>query len=748
MASCSSTVSTRKTTEVWLVGKTSATLKQTKLPSKQEVLCLFFHYKSEKNMTVRSSAEQTAIEVMSIWDMVKVPTQLKKHVINKIESLFNEWKNLKKNKENKKKRSEALKEKEMVWQKNLEGLLDIAHANALNMIRIQDYKDFLLNQRLPGRPGTIGNIDKSLAKKETEKEKKKERLEKMKRKQEEEIKTLNEIALLLESNSSSSEDESDMSENNLVTLQRTNSEPPEKRGRKKLLDDNLAVSLDVAKLSDRKATIVLTNTLKSVGCDPSLYNVNKSSIRRQRIVSRKNIAESLKEQFTADVPLTVHWDGKLIEDIVGHQTVDRLPILVSGKGVDQLLAVPKLENGTGELTASAVCETLLAWGVSSQIKCMCFDTTSVNTGLKNGACILLEQKLGKEVLWLACRHHIMEIMLEAVVVQALGGSTGPEILLFKRFSKGWPTINQNNFKSATTDVATSDKVKNIAPGIISFAKNQLEEFQPRDDYKELLNLAIIFLGGVPEKGISFRAPAGIHRARWMAKSIYSLKIYLFRDQFKLTKKEEKSISEICIFTVMVYVKYWFVSSSACKAPNNDLELLKDLKKFEEINSLQSKLAMKKFLGHLWYLSEELVAFAFFDESVSNNTKKKMVSALKNEGIEHPLKRVLVDPGVVLQKTLENFVSKNTLRFFSITGISSNFLEKDVELWEQDEDFKYSKTIACSMRVVNDIAERGVALIEEYNKLITANEEQKQYLLLIVKNFRQKYSDCKKSTLLQ
>lgn len=52
-----------------------------------------------------------------------------------------------------------------------------------------------------------------------------------------------------------------------------------------------------------------------------------------------------------------------------------------------------------------------------------------------------------------------------------------------------------------------------------------------------------------------------------------------------------------------------------------------------------------------------------------------------------------------------------------------------------------------MRVVNDIAERGVALIEEYNKLITINEEQKQYLLLVVKQHRQKYPNTKKSTLL-
>jgi hypothetical protein len=50
-----------------------------------------------------------------------------------------------------------------------------------------------------------------------------------------------------------------------------------------------------------------------------------------------------------------------------------------------------------------------------------------------------------------------------------------------------------------------------------------------------------------------------------------------------------------------------------------------------------------------------------------------------------------------------------------------------------------------MRVVYDTTEQGAALMEEYNKLHTTTEEQKQYLLLLVKQYRQKYPDTKKST---
>jgi hypothetical protein len=129
----------------------------------------------------------------------------------------------------------------------------------------------------------------------------------------------------------------------------------------------------------------------------------------------------------------------MTEDITRHETVDRLPILVSGKEVDQLLAGPKLVSGTGKSSSSSVYETALSRGLCDQIKCMSFDTTSVNTGPRNGACIQLEQKMEKDVLWLACRHHVMDVSLEAQFRHEIWPSTGPEILIFKRLKNAWKT---------------------------------------------------------------------------------------------------------------------------------------------------------------------------------------------------------------------------------------------------------------------------------------------------------------------
>lgn len=750
----SNIIKTRKRTEIWLIGYSCSELVQTKLPSVKEVMCLFFHYKNVVKHTNRESASLTASDVMTLWQKASIPTKEKQHVITKVLKYFKEWQNLKKNKENKSKRSAAIKQKEDKWQSNLNVLFDIAHSNALNMITIEEDKQFLLKQREMSRPGKIGNIDRIHAKKLRKNLQKEAKLQKMIEKEKEAMKKLTEKCDLLSSSASSAgnESDSDKSQSRPISPQPGPSSnygftTPQKRGRKRILDSSLATTLDVAKLSDRKATVVLASTLKRLGCDVSQYNVSYSSIRRQRMNIRKQIAESIKADFQPLNTLTVHWDGKMLEDITGHEIVDRLPILVSGKGVDQLLAVPKLPDGKGETMASAIFETILSWNLYDKIKCMCFDTTASNTGRINGACVLLEQKMQKELIWFACRHHILEILLESVVVTAVGPSSGPEIMIFKRFKSYWAKINQKDFKTAMSEPSTWNCVQTVAKDIIAFAENQLKQFQPRDDYKELLHLIIIFLGGIPESGISFKAPAGMHRARWMAKAIYALKMFLFKHQLKITIKQAKAVTDICIFVVVVYAKYWFTAPMAYMASVNDLQILKDLVDFKKYNTVVAEVAIKKMLGHLWYLSEELIALAFFDKRVSIETKRKMILALKTEGTESNPKKAALDYDAIVNKNIEDFISTNTMNFFKITGISCEFIQKDPELWEEEESFKSAKEIVQHMRVVNDIAERGVALMEEYNKLHTSEEEQKQYLMLLVKNYRQKNPNCNKANLL-
>jgi hypothetical protein len=64
-------------------------------------------------------------------------------------------------------------------------------------------------------------------------------------------------------------------------------------------------------------------------------------------------------------------------------------------------------------------------------------------------------------------------------------------------------------------------------------------------------------------------PGEMHHARWMGKVIYSIKVWMFQDQFKLTEKESKALQDIWIFAVRVYVTGWFTAEDPVSAPNHD-----------------------------------------------------------------------------------------------------------------------------------------------------------------------------------
>ena len=55
-------------------------------------------------------------------------------------------------------------------------------------------------------------------------------------------------------------------------------------------------------------------------------------------------------------------------------------------------------------------------------------------------------------------------------------------------------------------------------------------------------------------------------------------------------------------------------------------------------------------------------------------------------------------------------------------------------------------IVRELRVVNDTAERGVALMQEFNALLTQDEEQTQFAIQVIKAPRKRYPDSKKTLL--
>jgi hypothetical protein len=65
----------------------------------------------------------------------------------------------------------------------------------------------------------------------------------------------------------------------------------------------------------------------------------------------------------------------------------------------------------------------------------------------------------------------------------------------------------------------------------------------------------------------------------------------------------------------------------------------------------------------------------------------------------------------------------------------DFLDLYPKLWNENDQYIKGKELVNNLNVVNDIAERGVKLIEDYSKLITKSEDMKQYLLQVVSECR-------------
>ena len=118
-----------------------------------------------------------------------------------------------------------------------------------------------------------------------------------------------------------------------------------------------------------------------------------------------------------------------------HEKVDCLGILVTGENTEKLLGVTKISKGTGEAMTEATIASLAEWGIKEQVIGMCFDTTSSNTGINSGACTLIEMLLQKELLYWACHHHIHEIIVSDVFKCCFGLTSGPDVLIFKRFKE-------------------------------------------------------------------------------------------------------------------------------------------------------------------------------------------------------------------------------------------------------------------------------------------------------------------------
>ena len=523
------------------------------------------------------------------------------------------------------------------------------------------------------------------------------------------------------------------------------------------------------KITPTAITSVLHDIVEAAGSDPKKLHLSHQYAWRSQNETVGIIQEQIKDNWRPPQRSCLHWDGKLMDTLDGRNKEERLPILLSGVGGIKLLGVPaighKSSDKMGKLISESCVSLLEDWKCADTVCGMVFDTTSSNTGALTAGCISVQNTLDRRLLWLACRHHVGEVILthvwDALNVET---SKSPDVSVFKRFKDNFSNLSYNDTDNLNwTDCPPT--LQEFKANTINVCKQFSKQKLYRGDYSELVSLTLTYLKAEESQAPStrkslfskrktlFKQPGALHKARWMAKLLYAIKIDLLSIKIdtELPKgtifsgcQQKDKIHRFVIFVVYVYVPWWLTAPFSASAPSNDLSMMQSLYHFKNIDSIAANATLKSLKNHIWYLTEELVPLSLFSPEVVNEEKAQIAQKLSavckevhvrdsrhGTGFGKPS-----FPDIPPETELEliNFVGNDSWIFFDCLKIDPTFLDKPVQSWEEDECYMATKLVVDNLRVVNDSAERGVKLASDFLQS-TKKEQKLQNILQVVENSR-------------
>jgi hypothetical protein len=368
--------------------------------------------------------------------------------------------------------------------------------------------------------------------------------------------------------------------------------------------------------------------------DTSKMSASYATTDRSRRTGVDSTAVSIRQHWIPPEIATLHWDSKIMPSLQDkYKKEERLVVIVGNADTVQLLGAPHYQIGSdeacGQVIADHTVNLLQSWNCSECIVNMTFDTTASNTGHVSAACVSIQQKLQKPLLWSGCRHHVGELILSHVFDDLkIEASKSPDVTLFVRFRKNFEQLPCSKMRSTLAILNTtgySDEAVNfISDCRQSFLDKKNTMLQLcHDDYKEFVQLCIVFLDTSEDDTlITFNKPGALHKARWMSKLLYSIKLCLLENEINdlprgtvTLRNQTKKIREFVNFVTLIYSSWWLDCSSTADAPWNDLSLYRHLLRYAIVNKEISQSAIKAFKRHLWYLTAEMAPLALFSAKV-------------------------------------------------------------------------------------------------------------------------------------
>ena len=119
---------------------------------------------------------------------------------------------------------------------------------------------------------------------------------------------------------------------------------------------------------------------------------------------------------------------------------------------------------------------------------------------------------------------------------------------------------------------------------------------------------------------------------------------------------------------------------------------------------------------------------------------------EEENEDPPCKSAVdIKSATLATKTVASFVTPSSKQLLKILDLEAEFLNKDPAHWKEDSSYQAAARAVRELQVLNDFAERIMALMQAYNLALTKDEDQRQFLPQVVEDHRKRYPDARKST---
>ena len=177
---------------------------------------------------------------------------------------------------------------------------------------------------------------------------------------------------------------------------------------------------------------------------------------------------------------------------------------------------------------------------------MVVDATASNTGKQAGAAAILERHFKRKLMWIACRHHIFELVMQDVGMQFFGAISGPSNPFFTAIQKNWVELKKEGYDPLPIE------------GKVLLLRRENEVKELKDPLE--------------------------NRSREVASLIYHCKIWLFRGELGLSAEETEMLWCLNQLICLLYVIPWLKALLTAKAMAIDLHRMKEMQCYQRTGS--------------------------------------------------------------------------------------------------------------------------------------------------------------------